>query len=76
MTRLPWAAWPSESAISVLTSLAAEADRCVRLRTADATTAKPLPFALAWGPSTAASSARMVAVRAASRACEGTAGRM
>ena len=50
----------TEASISTLISLAAAAERCARLRTSDATTAKPRPCSPARAASTAAFSARML----------------
>src|SRR2546426_43486 len=57
---LPTSTFSTESPISALISLAAAALRCARLRTSDATTAKPLPCSPARAASTAAFSARML----------------
>ena len=57
---LPLSTWLTESLISSLISLAAAADRCARLRTSVATTAKPRPCSPARAASTAAFNARML----------------
>jgi hypothetical protein len=57
-SREPSCTLVTESRISDLISLAAEADRCARLRTSAATTAKPRPCSPARAASTAALSAR------------------
>ncbi|MNL06813.1 hypothetical protein D3C87_1274610 [compost metagenome] len=54
----------AESPISDLISLAAVAERCARLRTSPATTAKPRPCSPARAASTAAFSARMLVWKA------------
>ena len=54
----------TESSIRVLISLAAAAERCARLRTSEATTAKPRPCSPARAASTAAFSARMLVWKA------------
>jgi len=50
----------TDAPISALISLAASAERCARLRTSPATTAKPRPCSPARAASTAALSARML----------------
>ena len=57
---LPASTLPTESSIRALISLAAAAERCARLRTSLATTAKPRPCSPARAASTAALSARML----------------
>ncbi len=57
---VPESTLPTESVISSLISFAAPALRCARLRTSEATTAKPRPCSPARAASTAAFSARML----------------
>ena len=61
---LPEAMRPTESLISALISCAAVAERCARLRTSVATTAKPRPCSPARAASTAALSARILVWKA------------
>ena len=71
---MPWPAWRiscvllatcrTESSISRRISLEASAERCARLRTSEATTAKPRPCSPARAASTAAFSARMLVWKA------------
>ncbi|MCY1555306.1 hypothetical protein D9M68_919560 [compost metagenome] len=56
---LPSSTFSTESPMRVLISLAAAAERWARLRTSEATTAKPRPCSPARAASTAAFSARM-----------------
>ena len=62
--RVPSAVFPTESEMSSLISFAALAERCARLRTSAATTAKPRPCSPALAASTAALSARMLVWKA------------
>ena len=55
----PLSTCSTEVSIKPLISLAAEAERCARLRTSEATTAKPRPCSPARAASTAALSARI-----------------
>ena len=55
-----------DSSISAAVSLAACAQRCARLRTSSATTAKPMPASPARAASTAAFSARILVWKAIS----------
>ena len=65
LTSLPPAStFSTESPIRVLISLAAAAERCARLRTSLATTAKPRPCSPARAASTAAFNARMLVWKA------------
>ncbi|OIQ65869.1 hypothetical protein GALL_525680 [mine drainage metagenome] len=61
---VPSAVLLTESVISSLISFAAEAERCARLRTSPATTAKPRPCSPARAASTAAFNARMLVWKA------------
>jgi hypothetical protein len=61
---VPASTLSTESPISSLISLAAAAERCARLRTSEATTAKPRPCSPARAASTAAFSARMLVWKA------------
>jgi hypothetical protein len=56
----PCCAFADDSSIRLAVSFAACADRCARLRTSSATTAKPMPASPARAASTAAFSARML----------------
>ncbi len=62
--RLPSPTFSTESPISCLISLAADAERCASERTSEATTAKPRPCSPARAASTAALSARMLVWKA------------
>jgi hypothetical protein len=62
--RLPASTLSTESPISALISLAAAAERWARLRTSEATTAKPRPCSPARAASTAAFSARILVWKA------------
>ena len=62
----PSLTWPFELVIRSLMSLAACDERCARLRTSDATTAKPRPASPARAASTAALSASRLVWRAIS----------
>ncbi|MFM9436213.1 hypothetical protein ACFDR9_003296 [Janthinobacterium sp. CG_23.3] len=62
--RAPNVTCSTEWSIRVLISLAAPAERCARLRTSEATTAKPRPCSPARAASTAAFSARMLVWKA------------
>ncbi|MNF43099.1 hypothetical protein D3C84_241700 [compost metagenome] len=61
---LPFSTLLTESEISVLISLAAAAERCARVRTSAATTAKPRPCSPARAASTAALRARILVWKA------------
>ena len=61
---LPSSTLPTESSMSCLISLAAAAERWARVRTSEATTAKPRPWSPARAASTAAFSARMLVWKA------------
>ena len=61
---LPSVTLVTESSISCLISLAAAAERCARLRTSEATTAKPRPCSPARAASTAAFNARILVWKA------------
>ncbi|OIQ77717.1 hypothetical protein GALL_405830 [mine drainage metagenome] len=61
---VPPSTFSTESEISCLISLAAAAERCARLRTSPATTAKPRPCSPARAASTAALRARMLVWKA------------
>ena len=63
-SRLPVEISATESSISFLISRAEVAERCARLRTSEATTAKPRPCSPARAASTAAFSARMLVWKA------------
>ncbi len=63
-SRVPSSTCSTELPINSLISFAADAERCARLRTSDATTAKPRPCSPARAASTAAFSARILVWKA------------
>ncbi|MNT32873.1 hypothetical protein D3C72_1687750 [compost metagenome] len=67
---VPLSILSTESLIRLLISLAADADLCAKLRTASATTAKPLPCSPARAASTAAFNAKRFVWKAISSITE------